>query len=208
MCGDDEENHYTWCGRYSIVNRRDDYQVRYAPDWYWADFPEYLLTRHLHKDGTKAGSTYALEHRLVAWEKYGSGPQRCVWCDCALHWAFRDPDPDCRPTTVQVDHLDGDRFNNDPDNLVVSCSRCNTARLHRVLRYKLRHDPDARENWELMATWAVDKETFSCGCPFEEGNILVFRNGRHQGLKCKHHERERLRVQNAARRHQPVEIER
>lgn len=30
--------------------------------------------------------------------------------------------------SVNVDHLDGDRLNNDPDNLVPSCGWCNTNR--------------------------------------------------------------------------------
>lgn len=64
-------------------------------------------------------SGYVLEHRAVAFDKYGDGAQTCHWCHEDLgEWSPR----------VHVDHIDGDRLNNHPDNLVTACGGCNTAR--------------------------------------------------------------------------------
>ena len=57
------------------------------------------------------------EHRVVAYAKYGSGEQRCNWCATTLTW-----------DTAHVDHLDGARLHNAPDNLVLACGSCNTRR--------------------------------------------------------------------------------
>lgn len=57
------------------------------------------------------------EHRLVAYEKYGPGMQHCHWCGRDLEWS-----------RVCVDHLDGVRLNNVPENLVTSCGGCNSRR--------------------------------------------------------------------------------
>lgn len=58
-----------------------------------------------------------LEHRVVAYEKYGPGDQVCHWCAVEIDWPSLD-----------VDHLDGVRTNNVPSNLVVACKGCNSQR--------------------------------------------------------------------------------
>lgn len=57
------------------------------------------------------------EHRLVAYAKYGPGDQACHWCSKPLTWA-----------RACVDHLDGQRQHNTPENLVVACGGCNSRR--------------------------------------------------------------------------------
>lgn len=57
------------------------------------------------------------EHRIIAYEKYGEGEQECHWCKGKLTWK-----------QVEVDHLDWNRKNNLPDNLVTSCKSCNVIR--------------------------------------------------------------------------------
>jgi HNH endonuclease len=66
-----------------------------------------------------ANDGWVYEHRLVLYEQQGPGPQECWWCGAELHWDDRD---------LNVDHLDYDRSNNDPDNLVISCRACNMGR--------------------------------------------------------------------------------
>lgn len=63
------------------------------------------------------------EHVYACHEKYGSRPA-CHWCKRQLRWPYEDGDA----RIVRVDHLDGDMFNNDPNNLVPSCQGCNTRR--------------------------------------------------------------------------------
>ena len=68
------------------------------------------------------GSAYA--HRLVLFEKIGSGPQECHWCGCDLTWG----------DGLEVDHVNNQRDDNRPENLVPTCHGCNTRRAM-ALRY-------------------------------------------------------------------------
>ena len=88
----------------AILRRHPDgYLVGYAPD---------------HPLSTTSGNV--LDHRRVAYNKYGEGPHPCHWCSVVLEWRV-----------IQVDHLDWVRDNNHPDNLVVSCQPCNNGRQQR-----------------------------------------------------------------------------
>lgn len=61
------------------------------------------------------------EHRKVLYEKIGPGPHYCHWgCGKLLDWGGSGG--------IIADHLDGDKLNNAPGNLVPSCSPCNTGR--------------------------------------------------------------------------------
>jgi hypothetical protein len=63
------------------------------------------------------------EHRQVAYDDRNGVLTSCEWCRVPLSdWA-----------EVQIDHIDGDRANNAPSNLLVSCASCNTGR--HVLHY-------------------------------------------------------------------------
>lgn len=62
-------------------------------------------------------------HRLVLFNTLGFGNFACFWCGTTVRWR--------RGITTDAlipDHLDHDRHNNDPTNLVPSCNRCNAAR--------------------------------------------------------------------------------
>lgn len=67
------------------------------------------------------------EHRLVLWNKLG-----CETRDCQhpCHWCGKLRDWNGLRGLV-ADHLDEDRVNNVPENLVVSCRRCNWGRSRR-----------------------------------------------------------------------------
>jgi hypothetical protein len=68
-------------------------------------------------DGTLA------EHRKVLYDAIGPGPHECHWgCGRLLEWGGRDG--------IHADHLDGDKTNNTPENLVVSCGPCNCLRAY------------------------------------------------------------------------------
>lgn len=69
---------------------------------------------------------YAYEHRLVLWEKIGAGSHPCHHCGVVVTWM-----PGRRGNVrgaLVVDHLDDNKRNNDPVNLVPSCSPCNRTR--------------------------------------------------------------------------------
>lgn len=58
------------------------------------------------------------EHRIVLRAVIGGEPHPCTWCSRILTWGV----------DLHVDHLDYDKLNNDPHNLVPSCQPCNNRR--------------------------------------------------------------------------------
>lgn len=73
--------------------------------------PDHPLARPSH-----GGRVF--EHRQVMYDLIGPGTHPCFWCDAPVAWG----------STLHVDHVDHDRANNDPMNLVPSCRGCNTTR--------------------------------------------------------------------------------
>lgn len=69
-----------------------------------------------------------LEHRLVLYAVIGPGAHPCHWCGRAVVWG----------STLVADHVDDDKQNNTPANLVPSCSGCNTYRPR--VPWSVRHD--------------------------------------------------------------------
>lgn len=81
-----------------------------------------VVYRHGHPLADAAGQI--LEHRLVLFAVIGDGDHLCHWCNTTIRW----DSPAGTPSALVVDHLDWDRANNDPVNLVPSCSTCNINR--------------------------------------------------------------------------------
>lgn len=67
------------------------------------------------------------EHRAVMFREHGYGPYVCHWCAAALTWDEMD-----------IDHLDDNRQNNDPGNIVAACHGCNVRRASHKTGAKLR----------------------------------------------------------------------
>lgn len=59
----------------------------------------------------------AFEHRVVAYDSHHGICPNCFWCDVRLTWR-----------AAVVDHLNEDKADNDPSNLVVACNSCNLTR--------------------------------------------------------------------------------
>lgn len=82
----------------------------------------YLITRDpSHPLATAQGKL--LVHRAILYAMLGEGEHPCHWCNKMLTWRGR---PSLR---ISTDHLDHNRLNNHPSNLVPSCLDCNTKRL-------------------------------------------------------------------------------
>lgn len=82
----------------------------------------WVLTGIIHpltKKGELSGN--AFEHRVVLWNKLECESPDCVhdchWCGKSLTWH-----------DLKADHVDADKTNNDPENLVPSCNGCNINR--------------------------------------------------------------------------------
>lgn len=68
----------------------------------------------------KGGRVYL--HRKVLYDLIGPGPHQCRWCERDVTWGGM------RDGGLVADHLDGDKSNNEPENLVPACNPCNTLR--------------------------------------------------------------------------------
>lgn len=74
--------------------------------------------RMLNKRHPLADSTgYVYQHRSVAYDMHRGLCPPCFWCNVRLDWAWS-----------VVDHLNEQKADNHPDNLVVCCAPCNRAR--------------------------------------------------------------------------------
>lgn len=72
-----------------------------------------------HPVSTAGG--YLFLHRKVLWHKIGPGVHLCFHCATSIEW-FKG---------LECDHLDHNKQNNDPENLVPCCRSCNRARWNR-----------------------------------------------------------------------------
>lgn len=86
-----------------------------------------------HPAASPDGTLY--EHRRVFYEAHGTEGHTCHWCGVALVWGGSGNGK------VQVDHLDGIKANNEADNLVPSCFRCNAQR-GVLIRWLVEHGDD------------------------------------------------------------------
>lgn len=89
----------------------------------WVDPAGYLVIRSKgHPVAHVTGYAYA--HRVVLHDKIGPGEHPCHWCSAQVAWGINQASPDY----LTADHLDWDRLNNVPENLVPSCLPCNGQR--------------------------------------------------------------------------------
>lgn len=81
--------------------------------------------RRIHLAGHPLARSQGLvyEHRVVLFDAIGPGQHPCHWCGRTVSWTATR-----QGRRLIVDHLDDDGLNNDPENLVPSCLRCNTSR--------------------------------------------------------------------------------
>lgn len=76
-----------------------------------------IVTRRDHPLAMKNGRVAV--HRMVFYDQIGNSRIPCFWCGTSLEWRIN----------LFVDHLDHDRHNNQPTNLVPSCNSCNAGRM-------------------------------------------------------------------------------
>lgn len=93
---------------------RANYRLTYAPD------------HPLRRD-----TPVVLSHRIALWDKIGEGPHTCFYCQKPVTW-FPAENPEM--SSLSVDHVDRDKKNNNPENLVPCCHACNMQNTHLVIR--------------------------------------------------------------------------
>jgi hypothetical protein len=121
------------------------------------------IKRPGHPVATVGGNAY--EHRVVLWDKIGSGQHACHWCGTMVDW-FVEP-------LLQTDHLNQQRGDNRPENLVPSCGKCNGGRNAETAKAGFRaflNDPIRRAPW-FAALHArrrrIQRDCEWCRSPFE-----------------------------------------
>ena len=82
----------------------------------------YLMKGHRYLTGVwdhplSSKKGVVAEHRMVLYDTIGPGPHPCHWCGKPLDWGGAQG--------IQADHVDEDKLNNDPANIVPSCLHCN-----------------------------------------------------------------------------------
>lgn len=82
-----------------------------------------VVTDRNHPLAFKNGRVY--KHRKVLFDQVGGNGGRlpCFWCGKPLDWFGFEFEK------LMVDHLNHDRHNNEPTNLVPSCNSCNAGRM-------------------------------------------------------------------------------
>jgi hypothetical protein len=89
------------------------------------------------------------EHRIVLRAVIGGDPHPCHWCNRMLAWGV----------DLHVDHVDHDKLNNDPRNLVPSCQPCNNSRSRKRL---LTHCGRGHEFTPENSGWNVANRSRFC----------------------------------------------
>jgi hypothetical protein len=98
--------------------------------------------------------------RLVLYGKVGPGEHRCHWCGAPVVWKTGLVEG-----ALIADHLDWNRNNDDPANLVPSCHSCNAHR-RRTGDAPLLQDDDLTMLWGGSRTRAVQRYCVVCGDAF------------------------------------------
>jgi hypothetical protein len=83
-----------------------------------------VVTRAGHPLADSSGRVY--EHREVLYGALGEGPHKCHWCGRGLAWKRRSGF-----ARLVTDHLNDNRTDNRIENLVPSCTNCNSDRARR-----------------------------------------------------------------------------
>lgn len=109
----------TLCEAHYYQNRRTgSFNKKIYPKT--ADHGSYvrILGSHVQNHPMRSKKSNMLyEHRMVAYDSRNGICDDCFWCGKELTWE-----------SCVIDHLNEDKHDNRPDNLLVSCPRCNRGR--------------------------------------------------------------------------------
>lgn len=101
--------------------------------------------------------------RLVLYDKIGPGEHQCHWCGAAVRWiAGGGP---ATPNSLLADHLNWDRLDDSPENLVPSCNSCNAHRTRNGDRRRIK-DGELTVLKGGTRTRAVQRNCEHCGEEF------------------------------------------
>lgn len=117
--------------------------------------------------------------RLVLYEKIGKGPHKCHWCGTEIEWRRG-----LVPGALIADHLNWDRNDDSPENLVPACLPCNTNR-QRIHQDRALKEGELTMMWSGNRTRAVERKCEACGNAFLALPAEVRRGrGRFCSMSC------------------------
>jgi hypothetical protein len=117
-----------------------------------------MVTAHGHPIAPPSGVVAVA--RLVLYDKVGPGEHPCHWCAASVAWKTGLVEG-----ALIADHLDWNRNNDDPANLVPSCHSCNGHR-RRTGDAPLLQDDDLTMLWGGSRTRAVRRYCLVCDDAF------------------------------------------
>lgn len=112
------------------------------------------------------------EHRAVLWAKIGPGEHPCHWCGTTVQWCFGRRQGSRPADELNTDHVNSDRRDNRPENLVPSCFRCNVKRSPRSVQ-----DDELYVIIKGRRNRAGGRTCQHCGAPFLAA-LIEIRKGR------------------------------
>lgn len=98
-----------------------------------------LIRRPGHPLAQVSSGEWVYEHRVVLYEAIGPGAHSCHWCGTEVTWHRTYPQD---ANALVVDHVDENRVNNNPANLVPSCGPCNFQRSSRWVKRQRQEGQD------------------------------------------------------------------
>jgi hypothetical protein len=110
--------------------------------------------------------------RLVLYEKIGPGTHPCHWCGSPVTWT---PGGGPRHGALLADHLNWDRTDDSPQNLVPACTECNAHRTRQGDRRRIGESELVIRVGSATRTRAVERQCERCGATFLAIPALVRR---------------------------------
>lgn len=136
------------------------------------------------------------EHRIVLYEKIGPGTHPCHWCKRPVRWA---PGEGPGGDRLSCDHLNSDRKDNRPENLVPSCHGCNALRGHPHPPVR-DNEPHIERNGKRIRT--IPRTCEECAATFYVVPTEVRRGGgRFCGKSCASRNVRRHKTWSTRRKH-------
>ena len=119
--------------RPGVGGGRNRISIKNIDEMRYFDNKGYVMLRKQHGHPLARETGHVYEHRKNLYDRIGPDNHRCWWCGKNIFWSGTDK------TRINVDHIDGIKDNNNPDNLVPACMMCNRSGA-RLMQHKIEYE--------------------------------------------------------------------